>query len=1069
MASLPYQPTDQDWENNRALLEDLYTRGTMRSVMDHMQNRCGWDVNIKRNQYHKWLTKVWKMQKNVDAANWVAIYLHVRDLQRGNRLVDVWIHGKKMLPQTIVKETRRQLRACPGLTGAAPVNLPSGVVVKACSFTPMEYITIELPFHHFENYLKNDHQIRNFNAHSVEIIQRHEAVHSGLWAPNHEVEKALQLVVPGLDDQFDFSLMRPNTRFFASPLHRSIMFSIANNFVGLDSFPKEQVILFLQDETSEGFYHMIRSAPQYYTTQAIALNLFRAGIEVGDVKTVESILRENLPGIGVNDFVCEHGSVKLTPIEAAAGLLHKELVKTLLNRGANLTLSHPKSDHNGALSCAAKGLASNWTHKRVAGLDQELFEWLVSRGGQLGSWDLLDLIRYDTERNLTEFIISFQAGENHERWTESGIFCAVFKIQKHSVMLKIFDVMLKVNANLGYRKRYIGVARFPGCIVDIIAQRGDGVLMQKLLENQVQLTGDTLPCAISIGSEDLVRWLLRHGADVSIMGDLLISPLAAAIRLQSSSMDELIIPQSICSLSKITMFESALRAASEIGSLRWIEKLSQIGTVRPADLGSALIIAIRNGKQDIALALLDAGADPNVEPDSGDEYPALLEALRKRDAALVYALLDADANPNKDRLTLDGFNGRESAIGLAVRWGDITIVQSIIKAGAELDTCGWRTMSRRNDSSPALNIAVRSKNLTLVKLLAEAGCDINNPRANLAKDTALKAAVESADFDMIRHVLSIGADVHDPPALAAAWTQGPQYLDLLLEAHKGRNPKGRPGWGSNILASALRLDDFDLFKRMMDIGADANQFDRSKTSFCKAIERHQTGGFRVVEYLLREKNKTGCGPESIVMTTPAPLRELGIPLVMLTAFLAAIRTKSRRLVDLMLRHNADIDFPAARGIKRTPLQQAAEVGSEGIVQLLLDRGAEVNGAAAQRGGATALQLAAIKGFIKLARLLLEQGAKVDAPASKVNGRTALEGAAEHGRLDMVVVLLRAGAALGGNDQAQIQRAIALAEENSHPHIARLLTRYGQTKIISSAEPALSDFEAVFDYSLYELN
>jgi ankyrin repeat protein len=107
----------------------------------------------------------------------------------------------------------------------------------------------------------------------------------------------------------------------------------------------------------------------------------------------------------------------------------------------------------------------------------------------------------------------------------------------------------------------------------------------------------------------------------------------------------------------------------------------------------------------------------------------------------------------------------------------------------------------------------------------------------------------------------------------------------------------------------------------------------------------------------------------------------------------------------------------------------------------------------------------------MAHFLLEAGAEVDAPASKVHGRTALEGAAWQGRLDMVAMLLKAGAALKGNDQAQIQRAISFAEENDHFYIAKLLTHYGQTKRLSSIEPSpFEQFsEELFDYRLYELN
>lgn len=70
------------------------------------------------------------------------------------------------------------------------------------------------------------------------------------------------------------------------------------------------------------------------------------------------------------------------------------------------------------------------------------------------------------------------------------------------------------------------------------------------------------------------------------MGNLLISPLAAAILLQRPSMGELVVCKlRMSTLSERTMFQLALRAASEAVDLKWIERLVQIGgTVRPVDL-----------------------------------------------------------------------------------------------------------------------------------------------------------------------------------------------------------------------------------------------------------------------------------------------------------------------------------------------------------------------------------------------------------------------------------------------------------------------------------------------------
>ena len=145
---------------------------------------------------------------------------------------------------------------------------------------------------------------------------------------------------------------------------------------------------------------------------------------------------------------------------------------------------------------------------------------------------------------------------------------------------------------------------------------------------------------------------------------------------------------------------------------------------------------------------------------------------------------------------------------------------------------------------------------------------------------------------------------------------------------------------------------------------------------------------------------------------------------------------------LLIDAGADVNWPATKGIKRTPMQKAAEIGSFEITQLLIDKGGLVNNEPepAVREGATALQLAAIGGYIGIAELLLRNDAKVNAPSAKVHGRTALEGAAEHGRIDMLKLLWNAGAEFHGDEY---EKARELAKGNGHMATWRYLEKlYG---------------------------
>lgn len=141
---------------------------------------------------------------------------------------------------------------------------------------------------------------------------------------------------------------------------------------------------------------------------------------------------------------------------------------------------------------------------------------------------------------------------------------------------------------------------------------------------------------------------------------------------------------------------------------------------------------------------------------------------------------------------------------------------------------------------------------------------------------------------------------------------------------------------------------------------------------------------------------------------------------------------------LVVDYKADVNFAPVRGVRRTPLQQAAESGHYDIAEWLISRGAHVNGPINQHGGATALQLASIGGYCGLVEMLIHHGADLNAASAALEGRTALEGAAEHGRLHAVGILLDNGVNITGDGMASCSRAVRYARKNGHISVAELL-------------------------------
>ena len=908
---------------------------------------------------------------------------------------------------------------------------------------------------------------------------------SGTWTTSSSVLAALKAVVPDFIAEESFpssSTISGDIRAFASPLHRQVLFSIANNFAGLSgALDFKSIIRFLQEETHETLYKLILKN-RGYSSRAIIQNLFKVAIEAGDAGIVDLLLTEELAGINVNKQFCSIDDRKYTPVERASALRHKEVIKILLRHHADVNRTHTER-------CLLKGALDyaigedRWGYTRV---DPQIFHMLLEAGGDL-SFSQLSHIMKRKDGEFVALFISKNVSKNFTKWNAAWILLEAIKFLDEQRAIKIIDIMVNVGADLNFAdatehsdfdhcwpRRVIDVAaqrgslrmlelllnkgaslsddtfpcavasgnedlihfllqrgadvnsgnalrsRLPHRAIDVVAQRGSLEMVELLLNHGASLSDDTFPCAVASGNEDLIHLLLNRGADINSIGSLEITALAAAIRLQNTRMINLLREGGAKSDDK-ERFRAAITAASEVGNVALIKDLVQLKIGNPDDLGHALVTATRGGFDEIATMLIDAGANTNIEP----EHPPLRTALERHNVALVYALLDADADPN---FHSTGSNSR-TPIQLAVRWGNRSVLEALLFAGAAVDgSAGY------SSQGPALSIAVEDRNYELVQFLLDVRADMDirgEPGIGL---TPLQAAAANGDIKMVHFLLDRGADPHDPEAFQEAFLKNREIFGLLIDKHKAKYPMGRKGFGSTQLADAVEEGDENLVKALLEIRGSGDEIvyrrwgDASPFGFSIFKEGDGAAGFTEL-FLLR-----GYCPNSIVSEIFNSL-EVNIRT---TAFLAAIGTGNSSTVELLIRYGADINLPAQGRVKRTPLQRAAEIGSREIVELLINRGANVNAPAAARGGGTALQLAAIGGYIPVAYMLLDRGADVDAPSSKVNGRTALEGAAENGRLDMVQLLLNKGAGCSGKDQAQFARAKALADENEHFSVVDLL-------------------------------
>lgn len=144
---------------------------------------------------------------------------------------------------------------------------------------------------------------------------------------------------------------------FTSGFVRLFLYSIANNFAGLENIPAEAIMRFIGQKNNmiSSIRYYLQSAPAIFS-QALAEKLFKAAIEARDPKVVQLILETGL--VDPNAIVCiEDKNRRRTPIERSATFRHMEITKFLLDAGAdvNKTYVGEKSRlERGALECAIR-------------------------------------------------------------------------------------------------------------------------------------------------------------------------------------------------------------------------------------------------------------------------------------------------------------------------------------------------------------------------------------------------------------------------------------------------------------------------------------------------------------------------------------------------------------------------------------------------------------------------------------------------------------------------------------------------------------------------------------------
>ena len=455
----------------------------------------------------------------------------------------------------------------------------------------------------------------------------------------------------------------------------------------------------------------------------------------------------------------------------------------------------------------------------------------------------------------------------------------------------------------------------------------------------------------------------------------------------------------------------------------------------------------------VGAALLAAGAAHTAPADLGpDGSTPLQRAVFATDIAEVKRLLAAGADvkqPNAYGVT---------PMSLAAETGNTTLIQMLLAAGADVE-------SPTGDGQTALMSVARTGNVEAAALLIAKGAKVNAAE-RFGGQTALMWAAARHHPEMVELLASKGADVNAraivrkferhitveqryknthtgglTPLLYAVRENCKACVEVLLK-HKVNILLPDPD-GIAPLTLAMMNFNWDLAKRLIDAGADVNQWDiYGQSPLHVAIENayiNRRGGVANVGTdkslnsvdggdLVRILVEKGADPnQQLFFRPPRETGQVSSGSRGTTPFHRACAANDVKLMKFLLDHGADVRLHTAH--QETPMMlvingRGREDDIISTLHFLKEAGADVNAVQkvmwiTRNHGGTALH-AATKKNLKKVMAELVTGLGADPDIKDEDGLTALDYAQSRGwlpalstrpppRTDLVKVLKDVGA------------------------------------------------------------
>ncbi|KAK0641816.1 ankyrin repeat-containing domain protein, partial [Cercophora newfieldiana] len=493
-------------------------------------------------------------------------------------------------------------------------------------------------------------------------------------------------------------------------------------------------------------------------------------------------------------------------------------------------------------------------------------------------------------------------------------------------------------------------------------------------------TNHRLRAAARIGNVELVRHLLRFGAEIESRSDSGTTALHAAVFYGHVDVASLLISRG-ADVEAPTRGDE-IQVPYTVADSR---KLHNVRSPRPIHL------ATLRGHRHVIQLLLDKQA--RVDSADGDEETALLLSVRLNLVPVAQLLIERGANV----LVRGSRWPHTEPMSIATHAGNEAMMQLLLSNGAELKS--YR---------PLMDLAVMGGHVSALRLLFDIGPMIGTTK-HISSEEGLLLAIYHGHGDIARIFIDRGANLDwkhwsGDTALICAIRRGfVSIVDMLIDNGADIETRDRDGYCP--LRIALDLPEFrgprEMSKLLINKGANANAEDL--TDGVTAL-RHATwhGYYDVVELCIENGADINAG---ISTCRGMPYGAAGTPLMI------AISRCDERMVQLLLNKGVDINTKGPSGINA--LEVAMFYGREKLARLLVDAGGSIPQNLENR--ADLLRAAVRHRSEYLVRLIVDNGGKAAASIKDSRDMTPIYQAAYGGLVGILTMLLEGDIILSASD------------------------------------------------------